>query len=178
MRPGRHQAGLPPTGSGTHFHKEITNEDSNSTKDQACHLASQFRLTPLHSSSPSISRDRKYLTKMDHVNHEPDSDLIEQENKSIEIQTRFLREHMGLPRAPGGPEPVRQPCLTAHFFVELAPHAIGSGGARCRLPYCDAGIIKPERYRIALSPSMDISNWMAGKAGSAGIVSSESRVSV
>ena len=70
----------------------------------------------------------------------------------IEYQADFLRQHLGLPKAPGMPAPeLSGP--TPLFFVELAPYN-RRGGAKCKLASCHE-TIEPESYRIALNPSMD-----------------------
>ncbi|KAH6885235.1 hypothetical protein B0T10DRAFT_576901 [Thelonectria olida] len=72
----------------------------------------------------------------------------------LERAVEQLREHMGLSAKPGGPPPNQQPRTRAVFFIERAPNSMNRG-ARCKLPTCDEGRIRPGHYRIALVPSLD-----------------------
>ena len=70
----------------------------------------------------------------------------------IGYQADCLRQHLGLPKAPGMPIPELSGPVPL-FFIERAPDN-RRGGAKCKLVSC-LEFIEPQSYRVALNPSMD-----------------------
>ncbi|KAL0943834.1 uncharacterized protein CTRU02_201721 [Colletotrichum truncatum] len=112
-----------------------------------------------------MSRETRTPPSATVIVDESDESNDNDDNNLLRLQSEELREHMGLPRSPGGTPPRYQPSLAAGFFIELAPDS--SRGSRCRLPTCNEGPIIPGRYRIALNPAMEWDNFMRGRSGSA-----------
>ena len=93
--------------------------------------------------------------------------MAEDNNFVLRMERETLREHIGLPRKPNDPKPPK-PETQPVFFIELTSPST-RGGAHCKLLICNQGLIRPGEYRLALTPSMDMFNFMAHTPGIAGM---------
>lgn len=76
------------------------------------------------------------------------------DDEVLHIETEMLREHIGLPRKPGGEQPVL-PKMQPLFFIEKTPYS-AQNGVLCKLRTCRKHVIRPGEYCVALDPPMGI----------------------
>lgn len=94
----------------------------------------------------------------DSVQAEQTSLSTEAISNIIKDETKHLRRHLGLGESSEMP-PGSPPACAPIFFIERAPNS--RNGAKCQLPCCPRRI-KPDEYRIALNPGMNVSSWYPG----------------